>query len=165
MTFHHKHQWTGSPLKHTAKSRRKYWVFALHGSCPNVDAWARMQSISSETWPVVADSTHDTETLRSPGKRVFAAVPAESDHRCAGAGRENSDNALPAAGNRARGLASMIVLLIRDMLPAQNRLKIPVRDGSDAVGEEATESSGCLRGRNGCARCPCWRVLRRPQSQ
>ena len=63
------------------------------------------------------------------------------------------------------GLASMIVLLIRDMLPAQNRLKIPVRDGSDAVGEEATESSGCIRGRNGRACCPCWRVLRRPQSQ
>jgi len=62
-----------------------------------------MQSISSETSPVVADSTHDTETLQSPGKRVFAAVPAESDHRCAGAGRENSDNVLPAAGNRARG--------------------------------------------------------------
>jgi hypothetical protein len=35
--------------------------------------------------------------------RAFAAVTAESDYRCAGAGCENSDNALSAAGNFEMG--------------------------------------------------------------
>ena len=35
--------------------------------------------------------------------RAFATVTAESDYRCAGAGCENSDNALSAAGNFEMG--------------------------------------------------------------
>ena len=81
-----------------------------------------MHAVSSEAGPVVANSTHAAQTPQSAAIRMFAVARAESAPGCARASGENSLKRLQAARNRAsERLVGTIVLLIKDMLPAQNR--------------------------------------------